>query len=144
MADHDERNPQADSGRWKRVIGEALHSQADGRQATEVAIAVGALNRMLELGRPNYIHINETKKAKYHCGHRLIRATRCRASLQPMAAQGPGVDTGRRSFAPFAVRDHDRVGYCATVPRPKLCAGVRAAVSGPDANGVYLAQDLAS
>ncbi len=31
---------EADIGRWKRVIGEALHSQTDGRQATEVAIAV--------------------------------------------------------------------------------------------------------
>jgi hypothetical protein len=44
-------------GRWKRVIGEALHSQTDGRQATDVAIAVNVLNRMLELGRPNYVRI---------------------------------------------------------------------------------------
>jgi hypothetical protein len=29
----------------------------DGRQATDVAIAVNVLNRMLELGRPNYIRI---------------------------------------------------------------------------------------
>jgi Transposase DDE domain len=48
---------EADIGRWKRVIGEALHSQTDGRQATEVAIAVDALNRMLELGRPSYVRI---------------------------------------------------------------------------------------
>ena len=42
-------------GRFKRVIGDRLRSHADGRQATEVAIAVHVLNRMLELGRPNYI-----------------------------------------------------------------------------------------
>ena len=48
---------EADIGRWKRVIGEALHSQTDGRQATDVAIAVNVLNRMLELGRPNYVRI---------------------------------------------------------------------------------------
>jgi hypothetical protein len=44
-------------GRWKRVIGHALHSQTDKRQATEVAIAVDILNRMLELGRPSYVRI---------------------------------------------------------------------------------------
>jgi hypothetical protein len=48
---------EADIGRWKRVIGEALHSQTDSRQATDVAIAVDVLNRMLDLGRPNYIRI---------------------------------------------------------------------------------------
>jgi hypothetical protein len=48
---------EADIGRWKRVIGEALHSQTDGCQATEVAIAAGVLNRMLELGRPEYVRI---------------------------------------------------------------------------------------
>jgi hypothetical protein len=48
---------EADIGRWKRVIGHALHSQTDKRQATEVAIAVDILNRMLELGRPSYVRI---------------------------------------------------------------------------------------
>ena len=48
---------EADVARWKRVIGEGLRSQTDGRQATEVAIAVGVLNRMLELGRPEYVRI---------------------------------------------------------------------------------------
>jgi hypothetical protein len=37
--------------RYKRVISDTLRSNPDGRQAIEVAIAVGALNRMLELGR---------------------------------------------------------------------------------------------
>ncbi len=43
--------------RYKRVIGDALHARTDGRQATEVAIAVQALNRMLELGRPESVRI---------------------------------------------------------------------------------------
>ena len=43
--------------RYKRVIGDTLCSQTDRRQATEVAIAVGVLNRMLELGRPESVRI---------------------------------------------------------------------------------------
>jgi Transposase DDE domain len=43
--------------RCKRVIGDALRSRTDGRQATEVAIAVRALNRMLELGRPESVRV---------------------------------------------------------------------------------------
>ena len=45
---------EADVSRCKRVIGNALRSRTDRRRATEVAIAVGALNRMLDLGRPEY------------------------------------------------------------------------------------------
>jgi hypothetical protein len=41
---------EADIGRYKRVIGDALRSRTKGRQMTEVAIAVASLNRMLELG----------------------------------------------------------------------------------------------
>jgi hypothetical protein len=48
---------EADISRWKRVIGDGLRSQTDGRQATEVAIAASVLNRMLELGRPKYVRI---------------------------------------------------------------------------------------
>ena len=48
---------ESDTSRWKRVIGDGLRSQTDGRQATEVAIATEVLNRMLELGRPNYVRI---------------------------------------------------------------------------------------
>ncbi len=46
---------ECDISRWKRVIGDGLRSQTDGRQATEVAIAADVLNRMLDLGRPEYI-----------------------------------------------------------------------------------------
>jgi len=48
---------EADVSRWKRVIGPGLRSQANGRQATEVAIAAEALTRMLALGRPDYVRI---------------------------------------------------------------------------------------
>ena len=44
-------------GRYKRVIGDALRSRTDQTEATEVAIAAAAMNRMLALGRPNYVRI---------------------------------------------------------------------------------------
>jgi hypothetical protein len=43
--------------RFKRVIGDALRSQTDQRRATEVAIAISALNRMFGLGRPKSVRI---------------------------------------------------------------------------------------
>jgi hypothetical protein len=46
---------EASIGRYKRMIGDGLHSRTDRRRATEVAVAVRALNRMLELGRPHYV-----------------------------------------------------------------------------------------
>src|SRR4051794_27496340 len=48
---------EADISRWKRVIGEGLRFQTDERQASEVAIAADVLNRMLDLGRPEYVRI---------------------------------------------------------------------------------------
>jgi hypothetical protein len=48
---------EADISRWKRVIGDGLRSQTDRRQEAEVAVAVDVLNRMLELGRPEYVRI---------------------------------------------------------------------------------------
>jgi hypothetical protein len=44
-------------GRFKQVIGDGLRSRTDQRRATEVNVAVHALNRMLELGRPKYVRI---------------------------------------------------------------------------------------
>jgi hypothetical protein len=43
--------------RFKRVIGDGLRSRTEHRRATEAAIAVQALNRMLELGRPKSVRI---------------------------------------------------------------------------------------
>ena len=48
---------EADIGRYKRVIGDALRSRTDARRATEVEIAVRALNGMLKLGRPESVRI---------------------------------------------------------------------------------------
>jgi hypothetical protein len=43
--------------RINRVIGNGLRSRTDRRRATEVTIAVHALNRMLELGRSKPVRI---------------------------------------------------------------------------------------
>ena len=48
---------EAAMNRWKQVIGDGLRAHADERRATEVAVAVHALNRMLDLGRPSYVRI---------------------------------------------------------------------------------------
>jgi hypothetical protein len=48
---------EAAMSRYKRVIGDALRSRADRRRATEVAIGVHVLNRMLELGRPESVRV---------------------------------------------------------------------------------------
>ena len=48
---------EATMGRWKQVIGDELRAHTDERRATEVAVAVHAFNRMLELERPNYVRI---------------------------------------------------------------------------------------
>jgi hypothetical protein len=44
-------------GQWKQVIGDGLRSRIDEPRVTEVYVAVDVLNRMLELGRPNYVRI---------------------------------------------------------------------------------------
>ena len=43
--------------RLKRVVGDALRSRTERRRGAEVAIAVQALNRMLEFGRPKSVRI---------------------------------------------------------------------------------------
>jgi Transposase DDE domain len=43
---------EASISRFRRVIGDALRSRTDRRRATEIAIAMAALNGMLELGHP--------------------------------------------------------------------------------------------
>src|SRR3954451_18519137 len=46
---------EAATGRWKQVIGDGLRAHADQRRATEVDVAVHALSRMSEFGRPSYV-----------------------------------------------------------------------------------------
>jgi len=48
---------EATMGRWKQVIGDELRARTNERRATEVAVAVHALNRMLDLGRPSYVRV---------------------------------------------------------------------------------------
>src|SRR3954468_12980851 len=48
---------EATVGRFKRVIGDGLHSRTDQRQATEMNVGVAVLNRMLEFGRPKSVRI---------------------------------------------------------------------------------------
>jgi hypothetical protein len=50
---------EASIGRYKRVIGDTLRSRTDQSEATEVALAAVALNRMLTFGRLNYVRIAE-------------------------------------------------------------------------------------
>jgi len=47
--------------RWKQAIGDGWRSHMDVRRATEVAVAVRALNRMLELRRPSYVRIAQSQ-----------------------------------------------------------------------------------
>ncbi len=44
-------------GRFKHVIGDGLRLRTDQRRGTEVNVALHALNRMLDLGRPNAVRI---------------------------------------------------------------------------------------
>ena len=48
---------EAAMNRWKQVIGDELRAHTDERRATEVAVAVHALNRMLDRGRPSYVRV---------------------------------------------------------------------------------------
>ncbi len=48
---------EADVNRFKRVIGDGLRSHTERRRASEIAIAVSVLNRMLDLGRPEYVRV---------------------------------------------------------------------------------------
>jgi len=48
---------EAAMSRWKQVIGDELRTHTDKHRATEVAVAVHALNRMLDLGRPSYVRV---------------------------------------------------------------------------------------
>lgn len=45
------------TARWKGVLGDALRFHSDRAQATEVAVGVMVVNRMLDLGRPNSVRV---------------------------------------------------------------------------------------
>ena len=48
---------EAAMNRWKQMIGDELRAHSDERRATDVAVAVHALNRMQDLGRPSYVRV---------------------------------------------------------------------------------------
>ncbi|HZI77674.1 MAG TPA: hypothetical protein VFD73_27275 [Gemmatimonadales bacterium] len=48
---------EAQIGRFKQVIGAALRFHTDAAQATEIAIAVEVLNRILDFGRPESVRV---------------------------------------------------------------------------------------
>jgi len=48
---------EATMNRWKQVIGDELRAHTDERRASEVAVAVHALNRMLDLRRSSYARV---------------------------------------------------------------------------------------
>ena len=59
---------EADIGRYKRVIGDALRSRTDARRSTEVEIAVCALNRMLKPWTPGICpHRISNDNLRGHC-----------------------------------------------------------------------------
>src|SRR3712207_6705939 len=74
---------EADIGRYKRVVVDTLRSRTDGRQVTEVAIAIGVPNRMLELGRPKHVRIAwpRTRIGLKGCARR-IQAVASRLSMR--------------------------------------------------------------
>jgi hypothetical protein len=48
---------EAAMSRSKQVIGDDLNARTDQCRATKVAVVVHALNRISELGRPNYVRL---------------------------------------------------------------------------------------
>jgi hypothetical protein len=48
---------EADISRFKRVVGGRLRSRTGRRRATEIAVAVSILNRMLDFGWPEYLRL---------------------------------------------------------------------------------------
>ncbi len=81
---------EATMGRFKGVIGDGLRSRTDRRRATEVEVAVHALDRMLELGRPASVRIARPQNGVgVLASVPLIRATR------PMHRAAGGGSRGR-------------------------------------------------
>ncbi len=74
---------EADIGRWKRVIGEALHAQTDGRQATDVAIAVNVLTACWSWDARIIFVSYETDKARYYCVQRTDPCNKVAVSKEP-------------------------------------------------------------
>ena len=51
---HRSRSAVAQMGRWKGIVGAKLKARSFENQQTEVRIGVSVLNKMTELGRPEF------------------------------------------------------------------------------------------
>jgi hypothetical protein len=133
---------EADIGRWKRAIGDALRSQTDTRQATEVAVAVNVLNGTAcwRWGARITSAPHETDRASNHCVHRLIYATRClthntmisRSKWRPSNSSSK---PGNPSIAPPSTRQTEgRIGRPANCTR---AAEPSSMPSGTDATAAW-------
>jgi hypothetical protein len=89
----------ADIARFKRVIGDGLRSRTDGCQATEVAIAVGVLKRMLDLGRPEHAHLRGLARstAQTSLAKHTSRGAQANAELTFTADHPMGADHCREA-----------------------------------------------
>ena len=67
-------------GRYKRVIGKTLRSREDVRRVCEVKIAVKALNRMLEFGRPVCVAPLDIHPLRRRSAPTIVGATKPQAS----------------------------------------------------------------
>ena len=68
---------EANIGRYKRVIGNALRSHTEEFRRAEVAIANHVLNRMSDLGRPKSVRVSNEREWVLH-PKSVIPATRYR------------------------------------------------------------------
>src|SRR5271165_5868559 len=98
-----------DINRYKRVVGDALQSRTDARRATEVGIAVRALNRMLKLATPGVcpyrIGDESSRDRCVFCGIHATRSSRTITSGSRPSTRRPsggrsGTGSGTSSAAP--------------------------------------------
>jgi hypothetical protein len=99
---------EASISRFKRVIGDALRSRTDRRRATEIAIAMAALNGMLELGRPK-----STVPPKQRHG---VGSVRSPADPCNMVAQPSFAIELRLPNRPFVQQSHLARLQCLRIP----------------------------
>ena len=107
---------EAAMGRFKGVIGDGLRSRTDQRRATEVDVAVHALNRMLELGCPEFRpHRMTPERGWGDAPFPLIHSTRLLERIDGVVRIGLvrfDIDggMGRRCCRRHS-RQHDRHGF---------------------------------
>ncbi len=110
-------------GRFKQVIGDGLRSRTDERRAIEVDVAVHALNRMLEFGRPISVRIARPPNgAGVTAPAPLVHATTPRSGrtwreFRNSPSRPPPMDRGLL-LLPFA-------GSCSQIRSHRACLSTR-------------------